>query len=105
MVDPSIAQVHIDVVDINDNPPHFEKDTFYAGKHFFIPPQVLKLTVAFNFKVWTTVQTATNSCCRFGLPIRMKASMALSLTSFVLQIFTTWGRTYHLVRSFRPLST
>ena len=32
MVDPSIAQVHIDVVDINDNPPHFEKSTFYAGE-------------------------------------------------------------------------
>jgi hypothetical protein len=30
--DPSIAQVHIDVVDINDNPPHFERETFYAGK-------------------------------------------------------------------------
>ncbi|KAI9552006.1 hypothetical protein GHT06_022343 [Daphnia sinensis] len=29
--DPSIAQVHIDVVDINDNPPHFERETFYAG--------------------------------------------------------------------------
>lgn len=30
--DPSIAQVHIDVVDINDNPPRFEKKVFYAGK-------------------------------------------------------------------------
>ena len=29
--DPSIAPVHIDVVDINDNPPHFDKETFYAG--------------------------------------------------------------------------
>ena len=33
MVEPSITQVHIDVVDINDNPPHFDKATFYAGKH------------------------------------------------------------------------
>jgi len=31
MVSPSNTRVHIDVVDINDNPPHFEKDTFYAG--------------------------------------------------------------------------
>ena len=45
MVDPSIAQVHIDVVDINDNPPHFEKDTFYAGNYFFHPPRVLELTL------------------------------------------------------------
>ena len=29
--DPSIAPVHIGVVDINDNPPHFDKETFYAG--------------------------------------------------------------------------
>lgn len=31
MVNPSNTRVHIDVVDINDNPPHFNKDTFYAG--------------------------------------------------------------------------
>ena len=30
-LDPSITQVHIDVVDINDNPPHFDKEIFYAG--------------------------------------------------------------------------
>ena len=30
-LDPSITQVHVDVVDINDNPPHFDKDIFYAG--------------------------------------------------------------------------
>ena len=31
MVNPSHTRVHIDVVDLNDNPPHFDKDTFYAG--------------------------------------------------------------------------
>ena len=36
MVSPSNTRVHIDVVDINDNPPHFEKDTFYAGTSTFI---------------------------------------------------------------------
>ena len=31
MIDPSIAHIYIDVVDINDNAPHFDKDTFYTG--------------------------------------------------------------------------
>lgn len=33
MIDPSIAHIYIDVVDINDNAPHFDKDTFYTGKN------------------------------------------------------------------------
>ena len=31
-LDPSVIQVHVDVVDLNDNPPQFDRDTFYAGK-------------------------------------------------------------------------
>ena len=40
MVNPNIAQVHIQVVDINDNPPLFDKDTFYAGVDYSRQPSI-----------------------------------------------------------------
>ena len=47
--DPSIAQVHIDVVDINENPPHFERETFHAGKSLGKPFRLLLMFIEINF--------------------------------------------------------
>ena len=44
--DPSIAQVHIDVMDINANPPHFKRETYYAGKSLGKP---LRVFIQINF--------------------------------------------------------
>lgn len=33
-LDPSVIEVHVDVMDLNDNAPHFDRDTFYAGNTF-----------------------------------------------------------------------
>lgn len=67
--DPSIAQVHIDVVDINDNPPHFDKETFYAGSFFvfcfsndFLFKSQLIFVNIIAKQEWTTAQTVINFC-------------------------------------------
>ena len=62
--DPSIVQVHIEVVDINDNPPHFERETFYAGKSLGKPFTGVFIQINFHtsfFLICIGVDYSSNS--------------------------------------------
>ena len=59
--DPSIAQVHIDVVDINENPPHFERETFHAGKSLGKPFRLLLMFIEINFHTFFFISQCKQS--------------------------------------------
>lgn len=46
--DPSVIQVHVDVVDVNDNAPRFDKKIFYAGKCLFYFTLKNRANIYFN---------------------------------------------------------